>query len=211
MLRLLLHVCCGPCAIWPITELYNLCVTGLFYNPNIHPVEEFAKRLGGVKKLFTEKGAPLIVCEDYMQDEWEAFEMAGGRNGGEQYLSKISNLRNLSNISSLSNLSNIGNIGNISNTGNTGLRCAMCYRVRLSYTAKLAFELGFDAFSTTLLISPYQNHELIAAICVELSSQFSVDFFYRDFRPHFRKGQKLARDAGLYRQKYCGCIFSILQ
>jgi predicted adenine nucleotide alpha hydrolase (AANH) superfamily ATPase len=87
-------------------------------------------------------------------------------------------------------------------------RCAMCYRTRLSYTASRAKAMGFDMFSTTLLISPYQNHDLIAAICEEQSKIHGVRFYYSDFRPHFRKGQQLARESGLYMQKYCGCIFS---
>ncbi|MDR1390060.1 MAG: epoxyqueuosine reductase QueH [Treponema sp.] len=83
-------------------------------------------------------------------------------------------------------------------------RCAYCYRTRLEAAARAADENGFDAFSTTLLVSPYQNHALICKIA---ESQ-AVPFLYRDFRPRFREGQKTARETGLYMQKYCGCIFS---
>ena len=87
-------------------------------------------------------------------------------------------------------------------------RCAFCYRLRLGKAARLAAEEGYDAFSTTLLISPYQDHELLKQIGEEEAVNCGVKFFYRDFRPHFREGRQQAREAGYYMQKYCGCIYS---
>ena len=88
-------------------------------------------------------------------------------------------------------------------------RCVKyCYRARLSQTVKHAKEHGFDAFTTTLLVSPYQKHEEIVRICEELAEMSGVQFVYRDFRVGFREGQQKARELGLYMQKYCGCIFS---
>jgi predicted adenine nucleotide alpha hydrolase (AANH) superfamily ATPase len=87
-------------------------------------------------------------------------------------------------------------------------RCAFCYRLRLEQTARAAKERGFDAFSTSLLVSPYQNHEVIKTTGYEAAQRYGVDFFYRDWRPFFREGQRKARAAGCYMQKYCGCIFS---
>jgi len=87
-------------------------------------------------------------------------------------------------------------------------RCVMCYRLRLEKTACYAAEHGFDAFSTSLLISPYQQHETIKSLGEELAAKYGIAFLYRDFRPLFRKGQSEARARGLYMQKYCGCIFS---
>ena len=87
-------------------------------------------------------------------------------------------------------------------------RCKKCYQMRLEKTASYASKNGFDAFSTTLLISPYQNHECISELCHELEKKYGVKFLYRDFRPYFREGQKKAREHGLYMQKYCGCVFS---
>ena len=92
--------------------------------------------------------------------------------------------------------------------GDSHPRCAFCYRLRLEKTAALAAEKGCDAFSTTLLISPHQNHELIREIGESLATRYGVSFLYRDFRPHFRQGQNQAREAGYYMQKYCGCIYS---
>ena len=88
-------------------------------------------------------------------------------------------------------------------------RCVKyCYRARLSHTVKYAREHGFDAFTTTLLVSPYQKHEEIIRVCEELSKMSGVTFLYRDFRVGFREGQKKARELGMYMQKYCGCVFS---
>ncbi len=91
----------------------------------------------------------------------------------------------------------------------TESRCTMCYRERLDRTAACAAENGYDAFSTTLLVSIYQKHDLIREIGEEMSRKHAVPFYYRDFRPGFREGQKEARDLGLYRQKFCGCICSL--
>ena len=80
--------------------------------------------------------------------------------------------------------------------------------MRLDKTAQKAKELGFDYFSTTLLISPYQNHEMIYEVAEDMAEKYGVKFLYKDFRPFFREGQKIAMELGMYMQKYCGCIFS---
>ncbi len=87
-------------------------------------------------------------------------------------------------------------------------RCVHCYTCRMEATAKYAAENGFSSFTTSLLISPYQNHEAICAIARKAAQEYGVEFLYRDFRPLFREGQEFAREQGMYMQKYCGCIFS---
>ena len=87
-------------------------------------------------------------------------------------------------------------------------RCAHCYTIRLGTAAKYASEHGYEAFTSSLLISPYQNHELLKAVGETMAKKYGVEFLYRDFRPGFRAGQAKAREMGLYLQKYCGCIFS---
>jgi len=87
-------------------------------------------------------------------------------------------------------------------------RCVKCYRMRLEETARYAKENNYEAFSTTLLISPYQNHELLKEVGEQLAKEYGIKFYYKDFRPVFKEGQRLAREKGLYMQKYCGCIFS---
>ena len=87
-------------------------------------------------------------------------------------------------------------------------RCVKCYEMRLFETAKQAKELGFDSFTASLFISPYQNHELMRETAERAAAQYGVEFLYRDFRPYFRAGQEKARELGFYIQKYCGCVFS---
>lgn len=83
-----------------------------------------------------------------------------------------------------------------------------CYKIRLEQTAKYAKENGYDAITTTLLVSPYQKHELLKEMGEKIAKKYSVTFLYRDFRVGFREGQAKARELGLYMQKYCGCVFS---
>ena len=87
-------------------------------------------------------------------------------------------------------------------------RCGTCYEMRLDQAAKFAAENGFDSFTSTLFVSPYQQHERMAQIAEQVARKWGVSFLYRDFRPGFRSGQQQARELGLYMQKYCGCIFS---
>ncbi len=88
-------------------------------------------------------------------------------------------------------------------------RCVnYCYKVRLEQTVKYAKENGYNSFSTTLLVSPYQKHEEIKKLGEKLEQKYGIKFVYRDFRVGFREGQAKARELGLYMQKYCGCIFS---
>lgn len=87
-------------------------------------------------------------------------------------------------------------------------RCVKCYEMRLQRTAQYAAEHGFDAFTSSLFISPYQKHELMREVAQAAAQTYGVSFLYRDFRPLFRQGQERARELGMYMQKYCGCIFS---
>ncbi|MBN1776310.1 MAG: epoxyqueuosine reductase QueH [Clostridiales bacterium] len=88
-------------------------------------------------------------------------------------------------------------------------RCHMCYDIRMQKVAEEAKANGFSAFSTTLLVSIYQNHEEVAEAAERAADRVGVSFVYRDFRDGYRKGQDMAKEDGLYRQKYCGCILSL--
>ena len=87
-------------------------------------------------------------------------------------------------------------------------RCGKCYEMRLFETARAAKEGGFDSFTSSLFISPYQNHELMIETAQRAAKEFGVEFLYRDFRPYFKAGQQFAREHEFYMQKYCGCVFS---
>ena len=88
-------------------------------------------------------------------------------------------------------------------------RCVnYCYPVRLRKTFEYAKEHGYDTVTTSLLYSIYQKHDYIKKLCMDLSKEFGIEFLYRDFRVGFWEGHAEAKKAGLYMQKYCGCIFS---
>ncbi|NLO38357.1 MAG: epoxyqueuosine reductase QueH [Ruminiclostridium sp.] len=88
------------------------------------------------------------------------------------------------------------------------LRCNTCYALRIDQMAKTAKEQGLDAFTTSLLISPWQDHEKIKALCETAARQYGISFLYQDFRPFYREGKNEAWKKGYYLQKYCGCIYS---
>jgi predicted adenine nucleotide alpha hydrolase (AANH) superfamily ATPase len=93
-------------------------------------------------------------------------------------------------------------------TAHDGLRCEVCYRIRLDSTAKTAKKMGLDGFTTTLLVSPHQKFDLIVDTGRQLEKEYSIPFFAMDFREGWNEGVRLSKKLGLYRQKYCGCVYS---
>ncbi|MDP2981262.1 MAG: epoxyqueuosine reductase QueH [Candidatus Omnitrophota bacterium] len=188
-MKLLLHICCGPCALHPIRELLDKKfdkITGFFYNPNIHPPSEYKRRKDALSSVGTAHCA--------VPTENTVFEIIYPEYKMEEYFKFI-----------------------FSNNAGDGLkpspaeRCGLCWELRLSKTVDFAKANGFDAFTTTLLISPYQDHEKVKKIGEKIASEKGVQFYYQDFRPGFRNGQEQAKKENLYRQKYCGCVFSELE
>jgi len=168
-MKLLLHICCGPCAVYPVKELRSsgIEVTGLFYNHNIHPYTEYKLRMDAVRAYAELVQLSVIYREEYRLEEF---------------------------------LVNVA--------GDPAARCGYCYRSRLEETAKSAAELGFPYFSSTLLYSRYQNQETIREFGEELGERYGVKFHFDDFRRGWQEGITLSKEMGLYRQKYCGCIYS---
>ncbi len=168
-MRVLLHICCGPCALYPVQQLREQghTVTGLFYNPNIHPYQEFRRRIDAVKMFSESWGCAIDIDEDY---------------GLSQYLRKV--------------------------VFHEDERCLLCYEMRLLRTVTAAAAGSHDAFTTTLLYSKYQNHPLLAERCRQLAQEHDVSFYYQDFRLGWQWGIDRSIDMGLYRQPYCGCIYS---
>ena len=87
-------------------------------------------------------------------------------------------------------------------------RCEQCYRMRLNAAGAAAREQGFDVLTTSLLYSKYQKHDLIRGIATEMAREHGVEFYYEDFRRGWREGIMESKAMGLYRQQYCGCIYS---
>ncbi len=169
-MSVLLHICCAPCSIYPISELKkkDYRIAGYFYNPNIHPYSEAQKRSAAAEKYLTETGVKFI----------------SGDHDMDRYLQYVAY------------------------NETRDKRCPICWWMRLESAAKFAKENGFDAFSTTLLGSPYQDHDLLKEIGEDVSDKTGVRFYYEDFRPGFRNALDEAMSKGIYRQNYCGCIFS---
>jgi len=178
---LLLHVCCGPCAEWPVRSLREegYLLTAFYYNPNIHPLIEQRRRRDHAAALMRLREIPFREDDSYLEDMW----LAKAWENPAQIFPEC--------------------------RGKYNSRCEMCYAIRMKRTAIEAKRFGCPAFSTTLLVSPYQNHEAIIAAGQKAAAESGVDFIYRDFRSGYREGQNMAKDDGLYRQKYCGCIFSL--
>ncbi|MCX7794604.1 MAG: epoxyqueuosine reductase QueH [Thermodesulfovibrionales bacterium] len=192
-MRLLLHICCSNCAIYPVSRIRDRGIdfTGLWFNPNIHPYREFSLRLESLKRLSEEWRFPVIYNELYNPRLF---------------------LRNIPGLP-LEQFSEDTESGEIvfQFTLPQSVRCQHCYRLRLEETAITAKSKGFDAFSTTLLVSPYQNFELIVSTGKEIAEKYNIEFLFEDYRPGYGGAMRISRDMGLYRQKYCGCLFSLAE
>ncbi len=172
--KLFLHICCGPCACFPLKWLKeNRPETALylwFYNPNIQPKSEHDRRrdtlayLGNILKLTIDFSAPYEPAKFMAQLKLEDQRPPE--------------------------------------------RCRLCYRLRFEAAAQKAKLLGYEYFSTTLSFSRRQNHELIMEEGQRAAKQAGLNFYYEDFRHGWKEGHELAKAYGLYRQNYCGCVFS---
>ncbi len=203
-MKILLHICCSNCALYPykILKSEGHVLTGFWYNPNIHPHEEYNSRLDSLKRLELEGEwrIDVVYTNEYKPE------------GYFEYLNK--NIK-----SPLPPLFQRGefNIPTLAKGAEDGFfpssteRCKFCYQLRLEKTAETARKEGFDAFSTTLLISPYQDFGQIVSTGKELADRYNILFHLKDYRPHFRDAMSLSKELGLYRQKYCGCIFSKIE
>lgn len=158
------------------SALANLNPTGYFYNPNIHPTDEYSKRRGAVEVLAKELGVEVIYEEG---------------NGPREFFEKT--------------------LDNDKSPLPHGPRCRGCYTLRLEKTALTALANGFDAFTTTLLYSKYQEHEYIRAAAESIGRALSIPFHYEDYRHGWGRGIKLSKRMHLYRQRYCGCVYSFFE
>lgn len=168
-MNILLHICCGPCGLYPLHILREAghTVTGFFYNHNIHPYQEYSRRLLAAQDMAEQEAMPLIVKDEY--------DLEG-------FLSAVADTPER--------------------------RCSYCYASRLRATAAMAATKGFEAFSTSLLYSRYQRHDEISLLGEQAGAENGVIFHYQDFRPGWQDGIRKSKAMGLYRQQYCGCIYS---
>jgi hypothetical protein len=143
-------------------------VTGLFLNPNIHPLREYLRRKGALLEVSEKLDFPVI----YKDEEYEP----------QEYFRRVAYRE--------------------------ANRCFHCYSMRLERAHSIAGRGGFEAFTSTLLYSRRQKHEMIAQLCRDLAGGGAPEFLYRDFRQGWKQGVEESKAMGVYRQQYCGCLFS---
>lgn len=168
-MKVLLHVCCANCAIYPIKTIREegLEVMGFFYRHNIHPYTECRKRQEALQAYAEQIDLKVIYQEGY---DIEGFMQNVAFRESE--------------------------------------RCNYCYHDRLRSTALLAKRGKFDYFSSTLLYSKHQQHDLIRSMGESIGKSVGVPFLYQDYREGWKEGIECSKQMGLYRQHYCGCIYS---
>lgn len=193
---LLLHACCGPCSSYVLEYLSShFEITVLFYNPNIYPKQEYERRLNELKAFYT-KFVPAnnIQVIEAPYDAEEFYNAVGTRENPE-----------------------------LANEPERGERCRRCYELRLRYTYDYASTHNFDYFCTTLSISPFKDAQMINEIGKELydAAHKAVPavpepvegpvWLPSDFKKNngFKRSLELSEEYNLYRQEYCGCVYSI--
>ena len=174
--KLLLHICCAPDATlpWPELKLEGYEVTGFFYGDNIHPREEYEKRVEALLSLSDFLGEKPIL-RSYQPEIW------------------------------------IDETAELKDEPERGKRCMKCFELQLEAAAKYAKENGYKFLSTTLTISPHKDPEYINSVGEKLSQKSGLKWIDTVWRKDngFKKSVEKSRELGLYRQNYCGCIYSI--
>lgn len=171
---ILAHLCCAPDALYVVGLLQaEYEVVGLFYNPNIHPEEEYRLRLAEARRVAEHLRFKLI--EDiYDPETW--FRLT------EKFKSEPEK----------------------------GRRCNICFAWRLERTARKALEAGFPLFTTIMSVSPWKNSAVLNRIGRMTARKYGLKFLEADFKKKdgFNRSVRLSREFGLYRQNYCGCMYS---
>lgn len=178
---LLLHCCCAPCSSAVLESLSgHFRITAFFYNPNLYPAQEHAKRAAEQKRLIKTMfpGGEVSFLEE--KPDADAFYTA---------------------------------VRGFEAQKEGGQRCFLCYRLRLFKTALRAKQEGFDYFATTLTLSPLKNAAKINEIGVFVQEQTGARYLASDFKKKdgYKRSVELSKRYGLYRQSYCGCVFSLSQ
>lgn len=185
-LKLLLHSCCAPCSSSCLLELRKeYDVTVFFYNPNISEQEEYSLRAAEEKRLIA------IYNEEALADPnlGGQINYIDGLYDNDLFLSSVKGYED---------------------APERGPRCAICFRLRLQRTAEVAREHGFDLFATTLTLSPLKDAALINSIGLTVGEEVGVNYLESNFKKKngYLKSIELSKKYGLYRQDYCGCVFS---
>ena len=172
--KVLLHSCCGPCSTAVIEKLKaDYDVTVFYFNPNIHPEEEYEHRKREQQKVCEKLGVPYIEG-DYHPDEFFAL------------------------------------CESFSEEPEGGKRCRECFMLRMRRTAELAKNGGYDLFDTTLSVSPHKNYDVISEVGKLLEQECGITYLGGNYKKQdgYKRSIELSKEFGLYRQNYCGCVYS---
>jgi predicted adenine nucleotide alpha hydrolase (AANH) superfamily ATPase len=174
--KLLLHSCCAPCSSYVLQLLSQYFdIEVFFFNPNIHPEEEYIKRLEEQIRLIKEMGL--------------SYKVVGTEHESQLFYDAVKGYEKM---------------------GEGSERCFRCFELRLDKAAQYGKTNGFDYFTTTLTISPLKNAAKINEIGLELENKYNIKFLNSDFKKNngYKASVDLSKQYNLYRQNYCGCIFS---
>ncbi|NBH13143.1 hypothetical protein D3Z36_02800 [Lachnospiraceae bacterium] len=187
--RLLLHSCCAPCSSYVLEYLSAYFqITVLYYNPNIYPVWEYEKRVEE-QRQFICRFSQKIVTEQGGNRAFYPIDFVEGRFDSERFYQTVKGLEDMP---------------------EGGERCFRCYELRLREAAEYAKKLSLDYFTTTLSISPLKNAEKLNEIGETLAEEYGIPYLCSDFKKKngYKRSVELSRAYGMYRQDYCGCLFS---
>lgn len=179
---LLLHSCCAPCSSYCMEYLREYFrITVFYYNPNITEREEYRKRVS--------EEIRLIEAYNGQREKGQKIEIIEGSYEPERFLEAVRGLEECE---------------------EGGARCLRCYALRLEKTAQLAREKNVDYFTTTLTISPLKNAVKLNEIGEGLADKYGIRWLPSDFKKRggYQRSIELSKEYGLYRQNYCGCVFS---
>ena len=182
---LFLHSCCAPCSSYVLEYLSRYFeITVFYYNPNIYPPSEYEERTSEQERLIRE-----------FNGEWEQesdrhpIHFVAGTYVPDDFYAAAKGLEQ---------------------EPEGGERCTECFKLRLSEAAREAKAGHFDFFTTTLTISPLKDAERLNRIGEEMGREYGVEFLPSDFKKRngYKRSTELSREHALYRQNYCGCVFS---
>ena len=177
---LLLHSCCGPCSSYVMEYLADFFrITVFYFNPNITDKEEYRKRAEEQRRLIERMNEKLKYPVSVLEGEYDAHTFFEMAKGTEHL-------------------------------PEGGERCFHCYAMRLERTAAEAKKRGMDYFTTTLSISPMKNAQKLNEIGGSMQETYGVSYLFSDFKKKngYKRSIELSKEYGLYRQDYCGCVFS---
>ncbi len=187
--RLLLHSCCAPCSSSVLEYLSRYFqITVFYYNPNIYPPQEYKKRVEE-QQSFIEKFTKNILAEQESHRIFYPIDFVEGTFDSQRFYKMAEGMEHLP-------------------EGRE--RCFQCYELRLRESAEYAKKLELDYFTTTLSVSPLKNAEKLNEIGEKLAEEYGISYLCSDFKKKngYKRSVELSRAYGMYRQDYCGCVFS---